>query len=98
MAGEHVTHSQLKEHIDPIKGDISKMLDAMMVMQRETTENSVSTRYLADSINKIMVSIEPRISELEKSDAKRETYWKGVFWAGGLFSSGLVALAVAVLS
>lgn len=87
MDNGHVTHSQLKnhieEHIQPIKGDVSKVLDSMTVMQRELTENSISMKHIAKSIDTFIVDIEPRVRVLEKSNTEKNTYWSVIKWIGG---------------
>jgi len=91
MAGEHVTHTQLKEHIEPINRDIKNLI-------AEVSKSTASTQHIATTIQSFVTNTEPRIRALEMHSSNTKVYWKGVFWAGGLLSSGLVALAVAVLS
>ena len=72
MSDNHVTHDQLKTHLEPF----SKLPDAIFTMQKEVSENSASTRHLAETMSKLMDSHEPRISELEKNTATTNAYWK----------------------
>jgi len=72
MSDTHVTHEQLKTHLEPF----SKLPDAIFTMQKEVSENSATTRHLAETMSKMMESHEPRISDIEKNQATNNAYWK----------------------
>lgn len=86
MSDNHVTHDQLKTHLEPF----SKLPDAIFTMQKEVSENSATTRHLAETMSKLMESHEPRITDLEKNQATNNAYWK---ISGGVL---LVLLAAVV--
>lgn len=91
MAGDHVTHSQLKEHLEPINTDLKNLI-------AEVSKSSASTMFLAESVKEMALDMEPRIRDLEKHSTVSKTYWKLTGTAIVLICGGLASLAVAVLS
>jgi len=112
MSNNFIVREELNAHLDPIKdnmammnGSLSTFSTVMTEMQKECANTSANVLYLAKEIKTMqdmqgatLNQVVAEVAGLKEHKVKTETYWKGVFWLGGLLSSGLVALTVAVLS